>query len=99
MNFGVTGHVVWSLSCVFQKLRQITEHHAVTLIGESWGGSLALIMTQILESQGVLVSLSLLNGVPSTLLEWTTENLILNNNMNATLLSRYLSMDDDVCDE
>lgn len=57
---------------------------------------MALVMTQLLESEGVLVSLSLLNGVPSTLLEWTNENLVLNNNMNATLLSRYLPIDDEV---
>ncbi|XP_025423656.1 fatty acid synthase-like [Sipha flava] len=79
-----------------KKLRQITEHHAVTLIGESWGGSVALVMAQLLESQGILVSLSLLNGVPSTLIKWTNEHFIVNNNLNATLLSKYLSINDEV---
>lgn len=79
-----------------QRLRQITEHRAITLIGESWGGAVALAMAQTLESQGVLVSLSLLNGVPGHVLEWITENVTANHNMNASLLSRYLSIDDEV---
>lgn len=81
---------------MYQKLRKISECRAVTLIGESWGGCVALIMSQILETEGILVSLSLLNGVPSTLLQWATENLTSSNNMNATLLSRYLTIDDEV---
>jgi len=79
-----------------QRLGQITEHRAVTLIGESWGGAVALAMAQALESQGVLVSLSLLNGVPGHVLEWIAENVAANDNMNASLLSRYLSIDDEV---
>uniref|UniRef100_A0A2S2NQA5 Uncharacterized protein n=1 Tax=Schizaphis graminum TaxID=13262 RepID=A0A2S2NQA5_SCHGA len=50
-------------------------------------------MAQILETEGILVSLSLLNGIPSTLLNWTTKNLVLNDSINASLLSRYLSID------
>ncbi|XP_060836307.1 fatty acid synthase-like [Rhopalosiphum padi] len=80
-------------SALVKKLRQITEHRAVTLIGESWGGAVALVMAQILETEGILVSLSLLNGIPSTLLNWTTKNLVLNDSINASLLSRYLSID------
>ncbi|XP_025202615.1 fatty acid synthase-like [Melanaphis sacchari] len=81
-------------SALVKKLKQITEHRAVTLIGESWGGTVALVMAQILEAEGILVSLSLLNGVPSTLLSWISKNLTLNdNNINMFLLSRYLSID------
>jgi len=53
-------------------------------------------MAQILETEGILVSLSLLNGVPSTLLNWTSENIILNDNINTSLLSRYLKIDCEV---
>ncbi|XP_022162608.1 fatty acid synthase-like [Myzus persicae] len=80
-------------SALVKKLRQITEHRAVTLIGESWGGAVALIMAQMLEAEGILVSLSLLNGIPSTLLSWTNKNLLLDHSINASLLSRYLSID------
>lgn len=100
-NYGVVG-VFLSLTPreigfrALQKLRRITEHHAVTLIGESWGGAVALVMTQILESQGVLVSLTLLNGVPSTLRQWIADNFVVNDNLNVALLSRYLSIDNKV---
>lgn len=42
----------------------------MSLIGESWGGVVALKMAQILEAQGTLVSVALLEGDPENLTEW-----------------------------
>jgi len=51
----------------------------VSLIGESWGGIVALKMAQMLEAQGILVTVALLEGDPETLTEWA---------------ERYMSNDD-----
>jgi len=82
-----------------KKLKQITDHKAITLIGESWGGSVALIMAQMLESEGILVSLSLLNGVPNTLIDWLTKNVNENKTMSVSLLSRYFPINAEVAEQ
>lgn len=53
-----------------QKLKRISDCGYVSLIGESWGGIVALKMAQILEAQGTLVSVALLEGDPGSLAEW-----------------------------
>lgn len=43
----------------------------MSLIGEAWGGIVALKMAQILEAQGTMVTVSLLEGDPKTLTSWS----------------------------
>lgn len=40
------------------------------MIGESWGGTVALKMAQILEARGTMVTVALLEGDPDILTEW-----------------------------
>lgn len=52
-------------------MKRISNNGSVSLIGESWGGVVALKMAQILEAQGTLVTVSLLNGDPKTVTSWS----------------------------
>ncbi|XP_050524470.1 fatty acid synthase-like isoform X2 [Daktulosphaira vitifoliae] len=60
-----------------KKLKQITNKNFVSLIGESWGGIVALKMAQILESEEIIVSVSLLYGDPYNIIERAKE--VMNN--------------------
>ncbi|XP_050438841.1 fatty acid synthase-like [Adelges cooleyi] len=72
------------------KLKEICNHSMVSLIGESWGGIIALKMAQILEAQGTLVSVCLLEGDPDTVYGWANE--ILSNPLNKDILeNKYYS--------
>lgn len=51
-------------------MKRISDNGSVSLIGESWGGVVALKMAQMLEAQGTLVTVSLLNGDPKTVSGW-----------------------------
>ncbi|XP_026822789.1 fatty acid synthase-like, partial [Rhopalosiphum maidis] len=51
------------------KLKKITNQKYVSIIGESWGGTVALKMAQILEAQGTLTTVTLLEGDPEMLAE------------------------------
>lgn len=42
----------------------------VSIIGESWGGVVALKIAQILESQGTMVVITLLDGDPDYVFKW-----------------------------
>jgi len=47
-------------------MKCISNIGSFSLIGESWGGVVALKIAQMLEAKGILVSVSLLNGDPKT---------------------------------
>eukprot|EP00102_Acyrthosiphon_pisum_P016442 XP_008187406.1 PREDICTED: fatty acid synthase-like [Acyrthosiphon pisum] len=49
------------------KLKKITNQKYVSLIGETWGGTVALKMAQILEAEGTLTTVTLLEGDPEIL--------------------------------
>ncbi|XP_050438788.1 fatty acid synthase-like isoform X2 [Adelges cooleyi] len=68
------------------KLKRICNHSMVSLIGESWGGIIALKMAQILEAQGILVSVCLLEGDPDTVYGWANE--IISNPLNKDILEK-----------
>jgi len=51
-------------------MKNISKNDSVSLIGESWGGVVALKIAQILEAQGTLVTVSLLNGDPKSVIDW-----------------------------
>ncbi|XP_050423204.1 fatty acid synthase-like [Adelges cooleyi] len=74
---------------LIERITEITDHKSITIIGESWGGAVALLMTQLLESKGLMVSLTLLDGVPYELFG-SFRNLLLNSNFNSKLLSKFL---------
>lgn len=63
----------------------------MSLIGESWGGMVALKMAQILEAQGTLVTVSLLEGDPEFLTGWAG-NFLSNDNVINKLNTMYGSM-------
>ncbi|XP_050423058.1 fatty acid synthase-like [Adelges cooleyi] len=68
------------------KLKIICNHSMISLIGESWGGIIALKMAQILEAQGTLVSVCLLEGDPDTVYGWANE--IISNPLNKDVLEK-----------
>jgi len=67
----------------------------VSLIGESWGGIVALKMAQILEAQGTLVTVSLLEGDPEFLTGWA-ESFLSNDNFINKLNTMYSSTASEV---
>ncbi|VVC29220.1 Hypothetical protein CINCED_3A006213 [Cinara cedri] len=80
-------------------IKTITDKHYISLIGESWGGIVALKMAQILEDQDILVTVSLIEGEPESLIEWAGCFLSNNNfidklntkyNLKSTELSKYV---------
>lgn len=66
----------------------ITDQDYVSLIGESWGGIVALKMAQILESKGILVTVFLLEGDPEILTDWA-ENFLSNDLLVNKLNTMY----------
>lgn len=67
----------------------------MSLIGESWGGIVALKMAQILEAQGTLVTVSLLEGDPEFLTGWA-ESFLSNDNFINRLNTMYSSFTNEV---
>lgn len=76
-------------------MKSITKNGNVSLIGESWGGVVVLKMAQILEAQGTLVTVSLLNGDPKTVTSWA-ERLISNDCFAITLKEMNNNDSDEV---
>lgn len=62
----------------------------MSLIGESWGGIVALKMAQILESQETAVTVSLIEGDPGILTDWS-ESFLSNDNFINQLTTLYYS--------
>ncbi|XP_050542024.1 fatty acid synthase-like isoform X2 [Daktulosphaira vitifoliae] len=88
------------VNLLVKKLREISSHKMVSLIGESWGGVIALKIAQILESQGIMVAVTLLDGDPDYVFEWLQ---ILKSNQNSKImleqnyrfpLQNYISKED-----
>ncbi|XP_016657076.1 fatty acid synthase isoform X4 [Acyrthosiphon pisum] len=52
------------------KLKSISDHGYVSIIGECWGGIIALKIAQILEAQGILVTVTLLEFDSEFLTGW-----------------------------
>lgn len=73
----------------------ITKCGNVSLVGVSWGGVVSILMTQMLEAENIPVSLSLLEGTPNVIQEWT-RNFTQYGNINATLVSNYFQIDHKV---
>lgn len=73
-----------------QKLKNILNQEYVSLIGESWGGIVALKVAQILESQGIMVTVSLIDGDPEILIEWSKIFLSNENYINKLKNSYHL---------
>lgn len=67
----------------------------MSLIGESWGGIVALKMAQLLEAQGLLVTVSLLEGDPKSLIDWA-ESFLSNDNFINRLNKKYSSFSNEV---
>lgn len=67
----------------------------MSLIGESWGGIIALKMAQILEAQGTLVSISLLEGDPEYL-AGLAGSFLSNDNFTNKLNTIYSSFSNEV---
>ncbi|CAH1725990.1 unnamed protein product [Aphis gossypii] len=68
------------------KLKKITNQKYVSIIGESWGGTVALKMAQILEAEGTLTTVTLLEGDPEMLAECAKQflsNGYINKKLNA----------------
>lgn len=73
----------------------ITKCGTVSLIGESWGSAVCILMAQILEAENIAVSLTLLEGIPNVFQEWT-KSLMQFGNVNAKLVFNYFSINDTV---
>jgi len=67
----------------------------VSLIGVSWGGAVCVLIAQLLEAENIAVSLTLLEGIPNVLQEWT-KSLLQNGSINAKLLLNYFEMSSTV---
>lgn len=74
-----------------QKLKSITKCGNVSLIGISWGGPVCVLMAQLLEADNTAVSLTLLEGIPDVIQEWT-KSLLQYGNINAKLLLNYFQI-------
>uniref|UniRef100_A0A2H8TDM0 Fatty acid synthase n=1 Tax=Melanaphis sacchari TaxID=742174 RepID=A0A2H8TDM0_9HEMI len=72
------------------KLKSISDQSYVSIIGESFGGIIALQMAQILESQGILVTVTLLEVDPEFLIGWAKQFLS-NDNFSNKLNKMYSS--------
>ncbi|CAI6347084.1 unnamed protein product [Macrosiphum euphorbiae] len=72
------------------KLKSISDHGYVSIIGECWGGIIALKIAQILESQGILVTVTLLEFNPEFLTGWA-ERFLSNDNFTKRLNKMYTS--------
>lgn len=66
----------------------ITKCSTVSLIGISWGGAVCIFMAQMLEADNMAVSLTLLDGIPNVLQEWTS-SLRQYGNFNSKLILNY----------
>jgi len=78
-----------------QKLKSITKCSNVSLIGVSWGGAVCLLIAQLLEAENIAVSLTLLEGIPNVLQDWTS-SLLQYGNVNAKLLLNYFQISSTV---
>lgn len=78
-----------------QKLKMITKCGTVSLIGESWGSSVCILMAQILEAENIAVSVTLLEGIPNLFQDWT-RSLMQYGNVNAKLVFNYFQINDMV---
>lgn len=67
----------------------------MSLIGESWGGIVALKMAQILEAQGTLVTVSLLEGDPEILTSWA-KSFQYNNTFSSEFHTMFSSLSSEV---
>lgn len=67
----------------------------MSLIGESWGGIVALKMAQMLETRGTLVTVSLLEGDPEILTKWA-ESFLSNDYFTKKLNTMHGSFSDEV---
>uniref|UniRef100_A0A2S2P8N0 Fatty acid synthase n=1 Tax=Schizaphis graminum TaxID=13262 RepID=A0A2S2P8N0_SCHGA len=74
-----------------QKLKSITKCGNVSLIGISWGGAVCVLMAQLLEADNIAVSLTLLEGIPNVIQEWT-KSLLQYGNINAKLSLNYFQI-------
>lgn len=61
----------------------------------SWGGAVCLLMAQMLESENIAVSLTLLEGIPNVIQEWTS-SLLQYGTINTKLVLNYFHMDNMV---
>ncbi|KAF0755952.1 fatty acid synthase-like isoform X1 [Aphis craccivora] len=77
------------------KLKSISNRSYVSIIGESFGGIIALKMAQILESQGILVTVALLEADPEFLSEWA-ERFLSNDNFANKLNKMYSSFSSEI---
>jgi hypothetical protein len=73
----------------------ITKCGTVSLIGESWGSAVCILMAQILEAENVAVSLTLLEGIPNVFQDWT-KSLMQFGNVNAKLVFNYFPINETV---
>lgn len=73
----------------------ITICGTVSLIGVSWGGVVSILMAQMLEAENIPVSLSLLEGTPHVIQDWT-RSLMQYGSINAKLVSNYFKIDNEV---
>lgn len=73
----------------------ITKCGTISLIGVSWGGVVAILMAQMLEAENIPVSLSLLEGTPYVIQEWT-RSLMQYGSINAKLVSNYFQIENEV---
>lgn len=74
-----------------EKLKSITICGNVSLIGISWGGPVCVLMAQLLEADNIAVSLTLLEGIPDVIQEWT-RSLLQYGNINTKLLLNYFQI-------
>ncbi|XP_050542017.1 fatty acid synthase-like [Daktulosphaira vitifoliae] len=72
-----------------KKLKEISNSNTVSLVGESWGGIIVLKIAQILEAEGTLVFVSLLNGDLDSILKWA-RYIVTNSFIKAKLEKKYL---------
>ncbi|XP_029343545.1 fatty acid synthase [Acyrthosiphon pisum] len=72
------------------KLKSISDHGYVSIIGECWGGIIALKIAQILEAQGILVTVTLLEFDSEYLTGWA-ERFRSNDNFDKRLNKMYSS--------
>ncbi|XP_060835401.1 fatty acid synthase-like [Rhopalosiphum padi] len=73
------------------KLKSITDRSYISIIGESFGGIIALKMAQILELQGIFVTVTLLEVDPDFLTGWA-ERFLSNDNFTNKLNKMYSSL-------
>ncbi|XP_039289774.1 fatty acid synthase isoform X4 [Nilaparvata lugens] len=72
-----------------KNLKSIRTSVCYTFIASGWGGLLALKMVSLLEREGILATVMMIDASPDSILKWTSS---FKDDMEAKLINRYFSL-------